>query len=70
MKATFQRSPSQGFYARRRRVDGISGALTRADVGWPLPHHVPTWLEFQGFLLAPMSTPFLLGFFACSCWIT
>ncbi|MBA8926880.1 DNA-binding SARP family transcriptional activator [Kutzneria viridogrisea] len=38
-------------------------------VGWPLPHHVPTWPELQVFLLAPMSVTFLLDFLACACWI-
>lgn len=38
-------------------------------VGWPLPRHVPTGPELQGFLLAPMSTTFLLDFLACACWL-
>ena len=49
-------------------VVGLPWALVRY-VGWPLPHHVPTWPELQGFLLAPMSTTFLLDFLACACWI-
>lgn len=39
-------------------------------VGWPLPHHVPTWPELRDFLLSAMSTTFLLDFLACACWIT
>ncbi|WP_223199355.1 BTAD domain-containing putative transcriptional regulator [Solihabitans fulvus] len=49
-------------------VVGLPWALVRY-VGWPLPHHVPTWPELQGFLLAPMSVTFLLDFLACACWI-
>lgn len=37
-------------------------------IGWPLPHHVPTWPEFEGALLAPMSTNFLLRTLACILW--
>ncbi|MEV6602767.1 BTAD domain-containing putative transcriptional regulator [Kutzneria sp. NPDC051319] len=49
-------------------VVGLPWALVHY-VGWPLPHHVPTGSELQGFLLAPMSVTFLLDFLACACWI-
>src|SRR5882757_1057980 len=49
-------------------VVGLPWALVHY-VGWPLPHHIPTVPELQGFLLAPMSTTFLLDFLACACWI-
>ena len=49
-------------------VVGLPWALVHY-VGWPLPHHVPTWPELQGFLLAPMSVTFLLDFLACACWL-
>lgn len=49
-------------------VVGLPWALVHY-VGWPLPHHVPTGTELQGFLLAPMSVTFLLDFLACACWI-
>ncbi|MGH3623717.1 MAG: BTAD domain-containing putative transcriptional regulator, partial [Sciscionella sp.] len=39
-------------------------------IGWPLPHHIPTWAEVQGVLLGPMTTTFLLDLIACLCWIT
>jgi DNA-binding SARP family transcriptional activator len=49
-------------------VVGLPWALVHY-VGWPLPHHVPTWPELQIFLLSPMSTTFLLDFLACACWL-
>jgi DNA-binding SARP family transcriptional activator len=50
-------------------VGGLPWALVHY-VGWPLPHHIPTWPELQIFLLSPMSTTFLLDFLACACWLT
>ena len=50
-------------------VGGLPYALVHY-VGWPFPDHVPAWPELQGFLLAPMSTEFLIDFLACACWIT
>lgn len=50
-------------------VAGLPWALWHF-IGWPLPHHVPTWAEVQGVLLGPMTTTFLLDFLACLCWIT
>ncbi|HEY3608607.1 MAG TPA: BTAD domain-containing putative transcriptional regulator [Pseudonocardiaceae bacterium] len=49
-------------------VVGLPWALVHY-VGWPLPHHVPTWPDLQAFLLTPMSVTFLLDFLACACWI-
>ncbi|MCU1680216.1 MAG: hypothetical protein JWQ81_955 [Amycolatopsis sp.] len=49
-------------------VGGLPWALVHY-VGWPLPHHVPTWPDLQDFLITPMSTAFLLDFLACACWI-
>ncbi|EWM12036.1 BTAD domain-containing putative transcriptional regulator [Kutzneria sp. 744] len=49
-------------------VVGLPWALVHY-VGWPLPRHVPTGPELQGFLLAPMSATFLLDFLACACWL-
>lgn len=43
---------------------GLPWALTHF-VGWPLPDHVPSWVEVQGVLLGPMTTTFLLDFLAC-----
>lgn len=37
-------------------------------VGWPLPHHIPTWAEAGAVLRAPMSTTFLLNTLACVLW--
>lgn len=37
-------------------------------VGWPLPHHIPTWTEAGTVLRAPMSTTFLLNTLACVLW--
>jgi DNA-binding SARP family transcriptional activator len=39
-------------------------------VGWPLPDHLPDWVEVQAVLLGPMTTSFLLDVLACLCWIT
>ncbi|WP_020663634.1 BTAD domain-containing putative transcriptional regulator [Amycolatopsis benzoatilytica] len=50
-------------------VAGLPWALWHF-IGWPLPHHVPTWADVQGVLLGPMTTMFLLDFLACACWIT
>jgi DNA-binding SARP family transcriptional activator len=50
-------------------VAGLPWALWHY-IGWPLPHHVPTWAEIQGVLLGPMTATFLLDFLACLCWIT
>ncbi|MEC3974936.1 transcriptional regulator [Amycolatopsis sp. H20-H5] len=50
-------------------VAGVPWALWHY-IGWPLPHHIPTWVEVQGVLLGPMTTTFLLDFLACLCWIT
>lgn len=38
-------------------------------VGWPLPHHVPTWDEVQMSLLSPMSGQFFIDTLAIICWI-
>ncbi|MCE7009934.1 transcriptional regulator [Kibdelosporangium philippinense] len=37
-------------------------------VGWPLPDHMPTWVEIETLLLSPMTATFLLDFLACLCW--
>ena len=50
-------------------VAGLPWALWHY-IGWPLPDHIPTWVEVQGVLLGPMTTTFLLDFLACLCWIT
>ncbi|MBB5155918.1 LysM peptidoglycan-binding domain-containing protein [Saccharopolyspora phatthalungensis] len=39
-------------------------------IGWPLPDHLPDWVEVQAVLLGPMTTTFLLDVLACLCWIT
>jgi DNA-binding SARP family transcriptional activator len=49
-------------------VAGLPWALWHY-IGWPLPHHVPTWAEIEGVLLGPMTTTFLLDVLACLCWI-
>jgi DNA-binding SARP family transcriptional activator len=49
-------------------VVGLPWALVHY-VGWPLPHHTPTWPELQGFLLTQISVTFVLDFLACACWI-
>ncbi|WP_246037634.1 BTAD domain-containing putative transcriptional regulator [Saccharothrix texasensis] len=50
-------------------VAGLPWALWHY-IGWPLPDHVPTWVEVEGVLLGPMTTTFLLDFIACLCWTT
>ncbi|WP_434450161.1 BTAD domain-containing putative transcriptional regulator [Lentzea sp. E54] len=49
-------------------VAGLPWALWHF-VGWPLPDHIPTWIEVEVLLLAPMSATFLLNLLACLCWI-
>lgn len=49
-------------------VAGLPWALV-GYVGWPLPHHVPTWPELQGVLLTPMGTQMLLDILTCICWV-
>ena len=49
-------------------VAGLPWALWHF-IGYPLPHHVPTWAEVHGVLLGPMTTTFLLDFLACALWI-
>ncbi|TVT52026.1 transcriptional regulator, partial [Amycolatopsis rhizosphaerae] len=49
-------------------VAGLPWALWHY-IGWPLPNHVPAWVEVQVVLLSPMSTVFLLDVLACLCWI-
>ncbi|MFF7982850.1 hypothetical protein ACFZDK_27650 [Streptomyces sp. NPDC007901] len=48
-------------------VAGIPWGLA-CYIGWPLPHHLPTWPEVNAVLLAPMSTTFLLHTLACILW--
>jgi DNA-binding SARP family transcriptional activator len=50
-------------------VAGVPWALWHY-IGWPLPSHVPTWVEMQGVLLSPLTITFLLDFLACLCWFT
>ncbi|MBV9162197.1 MAG: transcriptional regulator [Pseudonocardiales bacterium] len=49
-------------------VAGLPWALV-GYVGWPLPHHVPTWPELQDVLLTPMGTQMLLDILTCICWV-
>jgi DNA-binding SARP family transcriptional activator len=49
-------------------IAGLPWALV-GYVGWPLPHHVPTWPELQGVLLTPMGTQMLLDILTCICWV-
>ncbi|MBV9143672.1 MAG: transcriptional regulator [Pseudonocardiales bacterium] len=49
-------------------VGGLPWALVDY-VGWPLPHHVPTWPELQDVLLTPMGTQMLLNILTCICWV-
>ncbi|HYS36675.1 MAG TPA: hypothetical protein VEO01_13705, partial [Pseudonocardiaceae bacterium] len=49
-------------------VVGLPWALWHY-IGWPLPHHVPTWNEVRALLLAPMTPTFLLDVLAVACWI-
>jgi DNA-binding SARP family transcriptional activator len=50
-------------------VIGLPWALV-GYLGWPLPHHVPTWPEVQDVLLTPMGTQMLLHILTCICWMT
>lgn len=38
-------------------------------VGWPLPDHIPTWVEVEAVLLGPMTATFLLDLLACVAWL-
>jgi DNA-binding SARP family transcriptional activator len=49
-------------------VAGLPWALWHA-VGWPLPHHVPTWQQVQAVLNRPMDDQFLLNLLTCTAWV-
>src|ERR1700712_4443601 len=38
-------------------------------IGWPLPHHVPTWQHTRDTLTGPFTDRILLDTLACLCWI-
>ncbi len=38
-------------------------------IGWPLPHHVPTWTQTGDTLTGPFTDGILLDTLACMCWI-
>jgi DNA-binding SARP family transcriptional activator len=38
-------------------------------VGWPLPHHIPTWEQVKAVLAQPASTDLVVDVLACLCWL-
>lgn len=47
---------------------GIPYGLSRW-VGWPLPHHWPTWTQTKSTLTGPFTDRILLDTLACLCWL-
>ncbi|HVQ92259.1 MAG TPA: hypothetical protein VMU51_14585, partial [Mycobacteriales bacterium] len=47
---------------------GVPWAAVRW-VGWPLPHHVPTWDEVQTVLSQPASTSLVVNILTCLGWL-
>ncbi len=38
-------------------------------VGWPLPHHMPTWEQIKTVLSQPASSQLVIDILACVCWL-
>lgn len=47
---------------------GVPYGLARW-VGWPLPHHWPTWTQTKSTLTGPFTDRILLDSLACLCWL-
>jgi len=47
---------------------GVPYGLARW-VGWPLPHHWPTWAQTKSTLTGPFTDQIMLDTLACLCWL-